>query len=816
MLLLAMPAMADVVEWTGSVATTNWADNANWTGGAAPTGSNELTLRFGNVALTGTGNAANNDIGTFILNSVDFVNAGYALSGGDLQFQATSGAVNPTITVNVATTGYNQSIANNLILDNDLTIGGTGFGLLTLSGAISGAGGLTVNHETILSGSNSFVGNVAVNANLHVQNSAALGSGVVTVGSGFKLITDGSSTTAIANAITGSGSLLVQRETVLTGSNTFSGGLTAQANVRVDASNNLGTGLVTLGGTGAAGDVWLTVRQDAVNIANNIVVEAGGGGDVFIQALLSTAPTVSSTVTFSGNVTLNTYAKFHAGQGLLTQVMSGAITGSGFQKDGPGVVVLTASNTFGKFGVNTGTLQLDVDQVVTTATLLGGTLSGSGIVTAGYYDFSGGNLNARLGATGTIYQNTGVTVVQRSDAIGSLPVVMNGGTLLPGGTNFTISALAINGGTIKGTSGVITINCSPDASALATTAYLQAGVSIAGTRTMNVGGGALSMLDVTGSAYIIKSGSGALLLGSSNQFSGVKLDQGTLVIYSNSNPTTVGGTILGGPAGVGTLVLNGGAIAGNGGTTRTLLNAVSITGDFAVGSPTTGNTGAITLNGPVTMGNNSQITANSNLTFGGGLSGSGYTLTKAGAGSLTISGSASQASVLGGLTMDTVSGTVTIGVPLTLNGTFTQNGGGSLSVTGGSTLSLGGTGYFAGGGSGTASIAASISGSGGLVKSGSHYLYLSGSSTFTGNVTVSGGTLIINKDQSLGAAANSVVLADGAAFGANAAVALAASRTVSYGNGVTFNISGTLSFATANQLSGSGLLTKTGAGTLGR
>ena len=106
-------------------------------------------------------------------------------------------------------------------------------------------------------------------------------------------------------------------------------------------------------------------------------------------------------------------------------------------------------------------------------------------------------------------------------------------------------------------------------------------------------------------------------------------------------------------------------------------------------------------------------------------------------------------------------------------GKLVLSGAGNLTATSGVSVASGATLEFkdndSNGEGGTVTFSRTVSGAGNLVKSGTGTVTLSGSNTFTGDVTISGGTLNVTKSASLGANSSS--------------------RTISIGNGAELVIS---------------------------
>ncbi len=283
---------------------------------------------------------------------------------------------------------------------------------------------------------------------------------------------------------------------------------------------------------------------------------------------------------------------------------------------------------------------------------------------------------------------------------------------------------------------------------------------------------------VSGTGSITQNGAGATTLSSANTYSGgTTLTTGTL----NINNATALGT--------GTLTINGGTIDNSsaGAITNSSNNVQTWGGDFTF-------TGTQNLNlgtGAVSLSANRTVTTNAAvLTIGGIVSGA-YNLTKAGAGTLTLSG----ANTYSGGTSTINSGTLQLGanstLPTTTAVSIANTSGAILDVNGktqtiGSLAGGGGTGGNVTLGAGTLTVNGTsptastysgvISGTGALVKSGTSTLTLAGTNTYTGTTTISAGTLFVNGSTASGSAVS--VGASGTLAGSgtvNGTVALAAS-----------------------------------------
>ena len=182
--------------WLG--ATGNWSVATDWLGGTAPPvgGSVGRILAF---PFAGSIYTATNNLGTpFQLNGLRFDGGGSAAStitianaaGNNLQFVG----ANPFILQN---TGANIVVSAGASLAGETSIGGTGYGMLTLSGTLSGGvasgsdvlffdgsgvlppvAGVPGGASVTLSGTNTFTGNIELgNANLVLGGNSARGRG---------------------------------------------------------------------------------------------------------------------------------------------------------------------------------------------------------------------------------------------------------------------------------------------------------------------------------------------------------------------------------------------------------------------------------------------------------------------------------------------------------------------------------------------------------------------------------------------------------------------------------------------------------------
>lgn len=388
---------------------------------------------------------------------------------------------------------------------------------------------------------------------------------------------------------------------------------------------------------------------------------------------------------------------------------------------------------------------------------------------------------------------------------------------------------------------------------------------------------------------LTKTGTGTLTISGTakNTFTGATtVNAGTVVLAKTAGLDAIKGTTTIGD-GVGTDIVrlgasnqfNTGSITINSSGLLDLNNFSDTIGalTFNGGSVTTG-TGTLTLGGDITS-NVSSVSASisglldlggSNRTFtiadgsaaddfiiSANINSGSRTLTKAGAGTLVLSGSNlfSDISITGGVlsvrsnnalggTTPTVSagaqlqlqGSVSIADPLTLNGSGIANDGalrsvsGNNTVTGGislgsasaigsdaGTLTLSGAVSLGGKaldlvGAGNTSISGIISGTGSLTMDGAGVLTLSGANTYSGGSVINSGTVIINTGASLGSSAVAATINGGTL---EVASTFTAARNFTLGSSAsTILVDPNQTFSVPTVFSGTGALTKTGSGTL--
>jgi filamentous hemagglutinin family protein len=477
-------------------------------------------------------------------------------------------------------------------------------------------------------------------------------------------------------------------------------------------------------------------RSGSVTIDNSTVrVDSGSVGfpahiDIFTGALVVT-----------NNATLRSLTTGAASGGAIIayawtiEVSSGAVVSSAATGSGArGSVTLDAPGGF---------------------SLAGGTVSGVRI--GGAITSSGGTLDGISDAVGfrtaSLTTVSGTTTLQAANTY-SGGTTVNGGTLqlAPGASLLSTGALTINGGTFNLGNNALTIG-----------ALAGSGGTIAlgsGTLTTNSTANTSLASTITGTGALVKQGTGILTLTGNNSYGGGTTVNGGLINFAAANNF-----------GTGTITLNGGGL------------------QWA-----TGNTADISARfGPLGANGATFDTNGNNVTFATALGGPG-SLTKQGAGTLSLGGANSYSggtTVNAGILRLASGASLAAGSALTLNGgTFDLNGNnqavGALSGAGGA-ITLG-NGTLTAGDSSSTILASVISGTGGLTKQGSGTLNLTGNSTYTGSTAVNAGTLLVN-----GSIVSTVTLGNGGTLGGSGTIGGLVSNggTLSPGNSIgTLNING--------------------------
>ena len=564
------------------------------------------------------------------------------------------------------------------------------------------------------------------------------------------------------------------------GTGGFGGGGGGAAAAVGAGTSNFGGGRGGFGGTGGGGGGGL-----------------GAGGAIFVQQggnLSVTGPlTVNgNTVTGgtrgngAGGATAATSGSafgaglFLAGTGTLTfgagsQTVSDAIAdqtgsaGSGgswnVTKNGAGTTTLSANNTYsGGTTVTAGTLQIGVANALST--------SGALTVNGGTFDLN--NLNQTVGnlsgTGGTISLGTGTltaagagntTLASQITGGGSFTKQGIGTLTLTGAGTYTGGTtvgnghlqLGVSGGAAGSIRGAVTVTsgsldvANADLSGVTITnnnavTFLGSSTAAGATIQNNIAQLAFQDSSTAGNATIANSGF-LFFVNASSAGSAAITNNGGVVEFRNTS--TAGNATITTAAGV-TRFVN----SASGGTASFITSSgaavdfSSIAGaSIAVGSIAGAGEYALGAKNLIAGGNNASTAVDGTIEDGGSGGGTGGSLTKVGAGTLTLSGNNTYS---GGTTM--IGGTISVAADANLG-----NSGGGLAFGGGTlqttstfisnravTLNAGG---------GTVNVDTStglglygaIGGAGGLTKTGGGILLLGGTNSYGGGTTINGGWL---------------------------------------------------------------------------
>ena len=614
--------------------------------GTISTVGSTTTLTYGGI-MTGSGGLTKVGTGTLTLSGTNTYSGPTTINEGTLSIADDSGlGTAPTVlapgqlVINNGTLETTETFVLSSNRGIDLidsgtisTVGSTT--TLTYGGIMTGSGGLTkVGTGTLtLSGTNTYSGPTTINeGTLSIADDSGLGTAptvlapgqlvinngtlettetfVLSSNRGIDLIdsgtisTVGSTTTLTYGGImTGSGGLTKVGTGTLTlsGTNTYSGPTTInEGTLSIADDSGLGTAPTVL----APGQ--LVINNGTLETTETFVLSSNRGIDLIDSGTISTV----------GSTTTLTYGGIMTGSGGLTKVGTGTLT-------------LSGTNTYsGPTTINEGTLSIADDSGLGTAPT---------VLAPGQLVINNGTLETT--ETFVLSSNRGIDLIDS----GTISTVGSTTTLTYGGI------ISGSGGLTKVGTGTLTLSGTNTYSGPTT---INEGTLLSGKKdvigdysAVSIDSGAIWNLDGYYETVGSIAGSGNIMLG----------NNGYLIFGTDSNDTIYGGIISGSggltKVGTGTLTLSG----KNTYTGPTMITGgLLISGDnevipnqsvLYIGSGTTWNlsyytetvgsiygSGDITLDGNLTIGVDATST-----TYGGIISGSG-SLTKVGAGRLTLTG----------------------------------------------------------------------------------------------------------------------------------------------------------------------------------
>lgn len=719
--------------------------NAGYTG--AVTIRNGAILEYGNAsALSNASSITVENLGEFSISNLTTSKAITINSGGYLAFQnGNSGNQSGAVTLN----------GNATVRLQDWYGGTTRNG--TISGVISGAGGLTVTNgsvggpggQLILSGSNNFSGGITLTSGtLRVANANAIGgNNIVANGNAGIFLTTNVTTTG---AITGTGTLnndvdnggaswnITGDMSGFQGTFRFGSGTNTRNNVNIggatDASMDMSQATIALSGNTSGGARALRLGGSGPSATFKVGDLNGAGQLNANNGLTIEVGALNSNSTFSGPI----------------QQSNGVATTSAVRKVGTGTWTLTGTHNYtGGTTVNSGTLQVGAG---TTSGQLG-----SGAIAVN----SAGNL---------VYSRSdSVTVGNALSGSGALHHFGTGTLILTGANTSTGTINVSGGGTLQANTAVpsATINIANNGKLLRGTGAIGGRVELANGALLTQANNAIQTFTLDGGLTVNAGAMLAFDLGATPDT--IALGSGTVSALGAStiNLTDLGGIApgtydlmtFGSGSGLANFVLGTQPIGygfslnptstslqltvavipspeqaywtGDQSTAWTTVNAGNNTNwatsstlatdtNQVPGLATTVHFDHITTNISTTLGSSLAI---ENLLFGDGTINTGN-VEIGGAGDTLGILSAAGINVAGGSATNTISvGTVN----LNTSQSWTNNSSGTLAVT---------------------SVLTGVTS--GLTINGTGPVLLSGNNTYAGGTTLSSGTLVLGHANAMG------------------------------------------------------------------
>lgn len=608
--LLAAPA-AVAQTWLLN-ANGNWNAAANWTPTAVPDGTGATAI-LGNAITANRVITLGQDItvGTVLIDD----NNNYTVTGNTLTFAPAAGS--GSLAVSAVNGNGAHTISSAIALGNGLVVNQGSTGTLTLSGVISGAGGLVKQGagRLALGAANTYAGPTLIEAGALDYNvqAAIPGASAVTVGDGVGAA--GSAQLVINNTVPSANALNV----------------TLAADGVVIQGNNRLVRLASIAGTG----------EMRINSAVGQLFEINGTGPStayggLVTGGIATAsfdPNAGSRLAKSGASTLTL-------TGANTFVASLFITGGAVRAANDAALGADSAGTSNAtFVSGAGTLELDGGVTAPERIYLNGagtggigalrSVSGSntltGAVTLGWTEGAVVASPVSIGATAgsTLVLDGVVDGAQPLTKVGDGTVILNAASTWSGGTTVNAGVLRLGSAASLPDAAPLTVN----GGTLDLNGFSRTVTSLAGSGgAISLGAGTLTVDQAGGTTYAGSiDGAGAL----------VKLGAGTLALTGVS--TYTGGTTVT----AGTLQGNAASLQGAIANGATLVFDQSTDGDF---TGTISGAGAVVKQGA------------GNLRFGGVQSYTGSTSVQAG--TLTVDGALASAVGLAGCATLAGSGSV--------------------------------------------------------------------------------------------------------------------------------------------------------------
>ena len=721
------------------------------------------TMTFDGI-ITDSGNLTKSGSGTLVLGGANqndgtiTVNAGILEISDQYSLGSSSGGT-------VVADGASLKITDAITITNEsLTLNGSG---VSNGGALQAA---NTSGTITLTGSTTTLGS---DTTINIDDGNLTFGGLITAGANnYDLtITGGDGTIRpLAGLVLNSGTLTMSATGTFFAENssTYSGGTTVTAGAIQYGNNDaFGTGAITMtGGKFYTSDASDFTIDENLNLQGSITL--GNSGD-------SNAITFSGTNTLTGNTTASIDSAVS-----MAAIDDGSNTYN-LIKSGSGTLTLTGSNGYdGTTTINAGTLTVT------------GTLDNNTAVTVSSgatYDVDASDTISSLAGAGAVDIASSQTLTAGDSNDKTLSGVISGsgsltkagsGTQTLSGTNTYTGATTVSAGTLTVTGSLsdstavsVASGAVYDVDASDTVASIAGAgnIEIASSQTLTFGDGNNKTLSgvISGSGGLTKAGSGTQTLSGNNTFSGsTTINTGTL---------TVSGTLSDSTA---VTVASGAVYDVDASDT---IASVSGAGNIEIASSQT-----------LTAGDSND------KTLSGVISGSGG-FTKAGSSTYTLSGTntyTGNTNINSGTL--TVSGTLSDSTAVTVASGATYDVDVSdtiASVDGAGTIEIANAVNLTTGDANDQELSGTVSGSGSITKVGNGILTLSGTNSYSGDTTISAGTLLVTSQ--LGGGSYAGDISNAGDFGINSS------------NNQT--LSGVISGSGTINKSGSGELTLTGANT---
>lgn len=749
-----------------------WSAGTNWDTNVAPVNNGTATVVFGgtlDLAPDMDANwsinslAFNNTAGAFTLGSV----GGFTLtigSGGivnnDTQLQTINNAIALGASHTWSATSGALVVGGAVALGSNTLTFNAASGTSTVTGQVSGTGGLTKNGTATLTiggnGDNAYTGATTVNA-----GTLNLNKTVGTATTGPLIIGDGAGSDTVtllaSNQISNAGAVTVNDSGVFNVGGFTEAILTLTIN---GGSTDIGTGTLNLG-------------TSLILTAGN--VSSSGAGQLVLTGLLTTNAAATSA-TISGNVNLGASIRsFTIAEGAAANDLdlTAVVSNGGINKLGTGTLRLEGNNTFALGqNVTQGTIFVASNTAAGTGTiaLSGGTISSDATFTLANALTINGNSTANditLAGAATLVGNRTLTVSFGTAVLGG---AIGGDVTTNTFTKAGSGVLLFNGTTANTYTGVTTVSDgtlamgkSPSVTAIAGDLVIGSG---AGVDTVFH----VSSNQIADTSTVTINSSGQLFLGTQSDAiaslvlagGAASTSTGTLTLLGNitTNASTTGAIVngnlnLGGPNrtisvadGTVFLDLDVSAVVTNGGITKTGDGLLRLSGSTPNALVSTSvNEGTLLLSKTVANG-----AINGDLVIG---SGTGTDIVQLGASDQIADGTSPIINTTGQLLLNGFNETIG---GLTMTGGLVSTGSGKLTLGGNvvtnpsvlvatisGNLSLGGgtrTFNVVDGIAATDLDITAVASNGGVIKNGSGTLAISG--VFSTGVTLDDGALIGN------------------------------------------------------------------------